>query len=277
MHIGTLMFPTDYAIRMDELAVALEERGFESLWVPEHTHIPASRETPWPGGGELPKEYSHTFDPFVCLSFAAAATKTLKLATGICLLPQRDTITTAKSVASLDRMSGGRFLFGVGAGWNREELEHHQADFKSRFQRMEEQLQAMSRLWTEDEAAFSGQHVNFSASWQWPKPAQQPRPPIILGGETDFTLQRVVKFADGWLPRARGGFDAAANMTRLRQAADEAGRDMSSLSVSIFGASSDPADIASYKQAGITRALLPLPSAGRDETLTLLDKHAALL
>lgn len=277
MHIGALMFPTDYSIRMDELAVALEERGFESLWVPEHTHIPASRESPWPGGGELPKEYSHTFDPFVCLSFAAAATRNLKVGTGICLLPQRDTIVTAKSAASLDLMSGGRFLFGIGAGWNREELEHHGAEFGSRFQRLEEQLQAMTALWTEDEAGFDGAHVAFSPSWQWPKPAQDPRPPLILGGETDHTLRRVVKYADGWLPRARGGFDAAENMARLEQVATDAGRDMSTLSVSIFGAAPDADTLKSYADAGVTRSILPLAPKGRDETLARLDEYAKLL
>ena len=277
MEIGTLIFPTDYSIRMDELGVALEERGFESLWVPEHTHIPTSRLSPWPGGADLPREYSHSFDPFVCLSFAAAVTKNLKLATGICLLPQRDTITTAKSVASLDEMSGGRFVFGVGAGWNREELEHHHPDFKGRFQRMEEQMQAMTALWSQDEAEFSGNHVNFSSSWQWPKPAQSPRPPIVLGGETDYTLQRIAKYADGWLPRARGGFDAAAEIARLQKAADENGRDMATLSVSVFGAAPKADVLDSFREAGITRAILPLPSNGRDETLVLLDQYAALL
>lgn len=277
MEIGALMFPADYAIRTDELAVALEERGFESLWVPEHTHIPTSRKTPWPGGGDLPREYSHTDDPFVCLSFAAARTSTLKLGTGICLLPQRDTITTAKAVASLDRLSGGRFLFGIGAGWNQDEMEHHGTDYATRFRRMEEQLQAMNKLWTEDEPSFHGEHVDFSPSWLWPKPAQQPRPPMILGGETDYTLERIVRYADGWLPRARGGFDAKTHMDRLASMAERFGRDMAELSVNVFGASPDADSLSSLRDAGVTRAILPVPPVERDKALELLDRYSSLL
>lgn len=276
MKTGVLIFATDYTIQMDELAKELEDRGFESLLVPEHTHIPASRESAWPGGADLPKEYSHTYDPFVALSFAAAATKTLKLGTGICLLPQRDTITTAKSVASLDRMSGGRFLFGIGGGWNVEEMQQHGTQYNERFAKMKEQVLAMKMLWSEEEAEFHGQHVNFEATWQHPKPLQTP-PPVILGGETDYTLRRVVDYCEGWLPRARHGFDAAENIARLKNIADEAGRDMSTLSVSVFGAPANQAILDSYCTAGIDRAILPLPSANRDKVLSILDSYTDLL
>jgi probable F420-dependent oxidoreductase len=276
MKTGVLIFATDYTIQMGELAKELEDRGFESLLVPEHTHIPASRKSAWPGGADLPKEYSHTYDPFVALSFAAAATKALKLGTGICLLPQRDTITTAKSVASLDRMSGGRFLFGIGGGWNVEEMQQHGTQYNERFAKMKEQVLAMKMLWSEEEAEFHGQHVNFEATWQHPKPLQTP-PPVILGGETDYTLRRVVDYCEGWLPRARHGFDAAENIARLKNIADEAGRDMATLSVSVFGAPADQAILDSYRTAGIDRAILPLPSANRDKVLTILDSYTDLL
>lgn len=276
MHIGVLIFPTDYSIRMDELGRELEERGFESLFVPEHTHIPVSRKTPWPGGGDLPKEYLHSYDPFVALSFAAAVTTNLKLATGICLLPQRDTITTAKSVASLDRLSNGRFLFGIGAGWNQDEMEHHGTDYKTRFKRMGEQVKAMKQLWSEEQAAFHGEFVHFDASWQYPKPVQDP-PPVLLGGESDHTLRRVVDYCEGWLPRARGGFDAAEHIARLRKFADAADRDMESLSVNVFGARGDAALLDNYREAGVTRSVLPLPSADRDKVLGLLDRYTPLL
>src|SRR6266851_6753222 len=203
MDIGICMFATDYAIRADELARAAEERGFESLFVPEHTHIPTGRRTPFPGGGQLPKEYSHTFDPFVSLMAAAAATTRLKIGTGICLIIERDTITTAKEVASLDLLSGGRFLFGIGAGWNAEEMENHGTEFKTRFKKMREQVLAMKEIWTKDEPTFKGEFVNFDPIWSWPKPVQKPGPPVLLGGESGHTLQRVVDFCEGWFPRGR--------------------------------------------------------------------------
>ncbi len=277
MHTGAMIFATDYAIPIDVLAVELEQRGYESLFVPEHTHIPASRQSPWPGGADLPKEYWHTYDPFVSLSFAAAATKSLKVGTGICLLPQRDTLVTAKLVASLDRLSSGRFIFGIGGGWNKEEMAHHGVNYGTRFQRMEEQVRAMQQLWTEEAAAYEGRFVRFSASWSHPKPVQRPWPPVILGGESDYTLRRVVDYCDGWLPRARQGFDAARNMERLRQFAAAAGRDMGTLSVSVFGARGDAATLASYREAGISRAILSLPSSGKDDVLRVLDRYQPLL
>jgi probable F420-dependent oxidoreductase len=277
MKLGALIFATDYAMPLDALAIELEQRGYESLFVPEHTHIPVSRLSPWPGGADLPPEYWHSYDPFVSLAFAAAATQHLKIGTGICLLPQRDTLVTAKLVASLDRMSAGRFIFGIGGGWNKEEMAHHGVDYALRFQRMEEQVLAMQRLWTQPSAEFHGKFVNFSESWLYPKPWQTPHPPVILGGESDYTLRRIVKYCDGWLPRARHGFDAATNMSRLRRIAADAGRDMQTLSVSVFGAPADTATLAGYQSAGIDRAILPLPSVSREKLLPILDQYQGLL
>ena len=277
MEIGVLIFATDYCIRMDELARALEERGFESLFLPEHTHIPASRRTPRPGGGELPKEYWHTHDPFVALSFAAAVTSKLKLGTGICLLPQRDPIVTAKSVASLDMLSGGRFIFGLGGGWNVEEMENHGARYETRFKLLRERVLAMKAIWTEDEAAFNGDMVDFDPLWSYPKPVQKPHPPVILGGETDYTLARVIEFCDGWPPRASPAFDPVEGMERLRRAAEAAGRDMATLTMTVFRAPAEAATLEAYAEAGVTRALLMLPPADRDTVLGLLDDYASLL
>jgi probable F420-dependent oxidoreductase len=277
MDIGVFIFSTEYSIRPDELARELEARGFASLYLPEHTHIPTSRRSPWPGGGDLPKEYSYTHDPFVALSFAAAATTTLKIGTGICLLPQRDPIVTAKAVASLDLLSGGRFIFGIGGGWNVDEMENHGVKYKTRFKQMREHVLAMKALWTEETGEYHGEFVDFDPAWSYPKPAQRPHPPIILGGETDYTVDRVVEYCDGWLPRGSGNFDAAEGMGRLRRAADKAGRDMASLSVTLFRAEPDAQKLESYAQAGIESALFNLPSADRETILPMLDKFALLL
>lgn len=277
MQIGVFIFATDYSIDIRELAMALEDRGFESLFLPEHTHIPVSRKTPWPGGGELPKEYSHTYDPFVALSFAASATTRLKLGTGICLVPQRDPIVTAKSIASLDRLSEGRFIFGMGGGWNVDEMENHGVRYETRFKMLREHVLAMKALWTEEEASFHGDFVNFDPAWSNPKPVQKPHPPIILGGETQYTLRRVVEYCDGWFPRAGRAFEPVEGMSRLRQAAAEAGRDMETLSVTVFRLPADKKEIETFAEAGVERGLLQLPSAGRDEVLRLLDEYAPLL
>jgi probable F420-dependent oxidoreductase len=271
------MFATDYAIRADELARAAEERGFESLWVPEHTHIPVSRRTPFPGGSQLPKEYSHTYDPFVSLMAAAAATTRLKVGTGICLIIERDTITTAKEVASLDLLSGGRFEFGIGGGWNAEEMENHGTDFKTRFKRLGEQVRAMKEIWTKDEAEFHGEHVKFGKIWSWPKPAQKPHPPVLLGGESAHTLQRVVDFCDGWFPRGRAAEIILPALKDLRERAAKAGRDMKTISTSVFGAKPDELTVESYAAAGITRAILRLPPEGRETVLPLLDQWSKLI
>jgi probable F420-dependent oxidoreductase len=278
MRIGVFHFPTEYGIGIAELARALEDRGFESLFVCEHTHIPTSRRSPFPGGGALPKRYAHTHDPFVALSFAAAATRRLLLGTGVCLVPQHDPIVTAKSVASLDLLSGGRFLFGIGAGWNAEEMENHGTRFETRFQVMRERVLAMKALWTREEAEFHGRFVDFDPVWCWPKPAQRPHPPILLGGETDHTLRRVVAFCDGWIPRAgRGDFDPREAMARLRRAAEAAGRDPARLSVTAFRGPTEPAALAAYREAGITRVLLDVPDLDRDAVLRLLDGYVPLL
>jgi probable F420-dependent oxidoreductase len=277
MQVGVCIFATDYAIPIDELARETEARGFESLWVPEHTHIPTSRRSPWPGGAELPKEYSHTYDPFVSLMYAAAVTRTLKLGTGICLVIERDTITMAKEVASLDRLSGGRFLFGIGGGWNAEEMEHHGTEFKSRFHKMGEQVRAMKEIWTKDVASFRGEHVNFEPIWCWPKPAQQPHPPVLLGGESSYTLQRVVDYCEGWFPRSRQPELVINGMQELRERAAKAGRDMQTISVSVFGMPGDAKLLDTYRQAGVTRCILRLPSEGRDTILPMLDQYARLL
>ncbi len=277
MHIGVCMFATDYAIPIDELARETEARGFESLWVPEHTHIPTNRRSPWPGGAELPKEYSHTYDPFVSLMFAAAVTKTLKLGTGICLIIERDTITTAKEVASLDRLSGGRFLLGIGGGWNVEEMAHHGTAFKTRFKKMGEQVRAMKEIWTKDAAEFHGEYVNFESIWCWPKPAQRPHPPVLLGGESSYTLQRVVDYCEGWFPRSRQPELVVQGMRELKERAAKAGRDMGTISVSVFGVGGEPKLLDTFRAAGVTRCILRLPSEGRNTILPLLDQYAKFL
>jgi probable F420-dependent oxidoreductase len=277
MKVGVYYFPTDYGINIAELAGALEQRGFESLFVCEHTHIPVSRKSPFPGGGELPKRYKHTHDPFVALSFAAAATKKIKLGTGICLIPQHDPIVTAKSVASLDQLSGGRFILAMGGGWNVEEMENHGAKYDTRFKLLRERALAMKELWTKEEAEFHGQFVNFDKVWSYPKPKQQPHPPLFLGGESDHTLKRVVEFCDGWFPRARGGFEPKSAMERLKKAAAAAGRDPKSLSITVFAAPPDAGKLAPYREAGIDRVLFEVPDLGRDEILRSLDKNAPLV
>ncbi len=276
MDIGLCIFSTEYAIRIDDLAREAESRGFESLFVPEHTHIPTSRRSPF-AGGELPEEYKHTHDPFVALAYAAAVTRRLKIGTGICLVIERDTITTAKSVASLDLLSNGRFLFGIGGGWNAEEMENHGTDFKTRFPRLREQILAMKQMWTKDVAEFHGQHVNFDPIWCWPKPAQKPHPPVLWGGEGTPTLKRVAEIGDGWFPRARNAERLFAGLEELKGLVAKAGRDMKQISVSVFGAPGDRAVLDRYRAAGITRAILRLPPEGRDKILPLLDQHAKLL
>lgn len=276
MDVGVFYFPVDYGIDVAELAKALEDRGFSSLYVPEHTHIPLSRKTPFPGGGELPKRYAHTHDPFVALAFAAAATKKLKIGTGICLVPQHEPIVTAKAIASLDMLSNGRFIFGIGGGWNVDEMENHGATHKERFKIMREHVLAMKALWTQEEASYHGQFVNFDPVWSYPKPVQRPHPPIVLGGESDHTLKRVVEYCDGWFPRTRAGFDPVEAKARLAKAANEKGRDPKSLTITVFGAPNKAEVLESYARAGIEGALLAVPDGTRDEILAFLDKNAAL-
>ena len=277
MHKGVFFFPTDYAIEVPELAQELENRGFESLFLCEHTHIPTSRRSPFPGGGELPRHYIRTHDPFVALSFAASVTKNLKLGTGICLVIQRDPIVTANTIASLDMLSGGRFIFGAGGGWNLEEMENHGTDTETRFKLLRERLLAMKAMWTEEEASFRGDYVNIEPSWCYPKPVQTPHPPIILGGETVHTLRRVVEFCDGWLPRAAPAGAPEETMAKLKAVADEAGRDMSTLSVTVFRPQPARETVDAYEAAGATRVLLEMPSVARDDALKKLDEYAPLL
>ncbi len=275
MKFGVYCFPTDYSMPIDELAVALEDRGFESFFVPEHTHIPTSRRSPWPGGAKLPREYSCTLDPFIGLAMAAAATKSLRIGTGICLLTERDPIVTAKEVATLDLVSKGRFEFGIGAGWNAEEMENHGTVFDTRFRVMVDRAKAMQAIWTQDEASYDGEFIKFDPIWSWPKPVQKPHPPILLGGETKYTLRRVVDFCDGWFPRLRGG-DPKPAMERLRQAADEGGRAIDTISTTLFGTPDNADYIEACREAGLDRVLFALPSEGSDVLLPRLDALAAL-
>ena len=277
MHYGVVMFPTEYAMAPDELARALEERGFESVWFPEHTHIPASRRSPWPGGAELPRDYWSSYDPFVALMAAAAATKRLKLGTGICLVIERDPITMAKEVATLDRLSGGRVLFGIGGGWNAEEMEDHGTVFKSRFQLLRERILAMKEIWTKETPEYHGDFVNFDPMWSYPKPAQKPHPPVLLGGESAYTLQRVVDFCEGWFPRGRNAEAILPGLADLKARATKAGRDPKTISTSVFGAKPERATLDTYTNAGITRVIFRLPSEGRDAVLPLLDQYAKLI
>jgi probable F420-dependent oxidoreductase len=277
MQFGAYYFPTDYGIDIAELARALEERGFESLFVCEHTHIPLSRRTPFPTGGELPKRYKHTHDPFVALSFAAAATKKLKVGTGIALIPQRDPIVTAKQVASLDQLSGGRFVFAMGGGWNVDEMENHGAKYETRFKLLRERVLAMKELWTKEEASFHGEFVNFDPVWMYPKPKQRPHPPLLLVGESEHTLKRVVEFCDGWFPRPRGGWEPKSARQRLNAAAAAAGRDPKTLSITVFAAPPDAAKLAPYREAGIERVLFEVPDKSRDEIMAVLDANAKLI
>ena len=277
MKIGISMFPTDDSIRIDELAAEAEVRGYESLWVPEHTHIPASRRTPFPGGGELPREYSRTLDPFVALAAAAARTETIRLCTGICLIIERDTITLAKEVASLDLLSNGRFTLGIGGGWNVEEMENHGTTYDTRFKKLQEQVAALKAIWTEDEAEYHGEFVDFDPIWSWPKPVQSPHPPILLGGHTRYTRQRVVDFCDGWLPI---GFSAEAvvkGMEDLKRRAEEAQRDLDTLSTSVFAARPDRSHVDTYLNAGVERAIFVVPPEGRDKVLPRLDRYTAFI
>ena len=274
MKFGVLMFATDYAIRPDELARAVEERGFESLWLPEHTHIPVSRRSPWPGGPQLPKEYWHTHDLFVALAMAAAVTTRLKVGTGICLVVERDPITLAKEVATLDALSGGRVLFGIGGGWNAEEMENHGTDFKRRWKVLRERVAAMKAIWTEDEPSSHGEFVDFDPIWSWPKPAQKPHPPVLLGGHGPRALQRVVDYCDGWMPIPARARELGESIADLHRRAREAGRSPASLSVSLYGVPADLDALRTYAGIGVDRSIYALPSAEREAVLPLLDRYA---
>jgi probable F420-dependent oxidoreductase len=277
MKLGVAIFPTDYTIRPDDFARACEERGFESVWFPEHTHIPASRKTPYPAGGDLPLEYWHTHDPFLALMAAATATKTIKLATGICLVIERDPIITAKEVSSLDQLSNGRVLFGIGAGWNVEEMANHGTAFRHRWTVLRERVEAMKRIWTEEAAEYHGTFVDFDPIWQHPKPLQKPHPPIILGSASRKSLPRVVDYCDGWMPIGLALPDLPGAIRELHELAAARGRDPRSIELSLFWAPGDATALRSFHDLGIARGILAVPSVGRDEVLALLDQHAPLV
>jgi probable F420-dependent oxidoreductase len=268
---GVAIFPTDYAIDMTELGPAAEQAGFESLWVAEHSHIPTSRESPWPTGGQLPKHYWHTMDPFVALTVAATATKTLRLGTGICLLVERDPIHTAKEVASLDHVSNGRFLFGVGGGWNREEMADHGTDFSKRWKLLRERVEAMKAIWTQDVSEYHGEMVDFGPMWSWPKPVQKPHPPVILGGSGPKILERVVRYGDGWMPN-RG--QVVERIPELQRLAEAAGR--GPIPVTTYPRATAE-DIERFAQAGVERCIFYVPPDGRDAALAKLEELERLV
>ena len=272
MHLGVLHFVTDFSIDARELAVALEGRGFESLFVPEHTPTPASRRSPWPGGPELPRHYWHTLDPFVALTAAACATTRLRLGTGICLIVERDPITTAKVVATLDLLSGGRVIFGIGGGWNREEMENHGTGFSTRWRLMRERVLAMKTIWAADEPEYHGDMVDFDPIWSWPKPVQRPHPPVLLGGGGERVLERVVEYGDGWMPIPGRG-PLLERIPELRELCARAGRPPLPVTVCVV----PPEDIGRYQEAGVERCLLAIPSLPRDEALRELDRLAPLV
>jgi probable F420-dependent oxidoreductase len=275
MQFGVTMFPTEYAMNVVELGRAAEEHGFESLFVPEHMHIPVKRETPWAGGGELPREYAHTLDPFVALGAVAATTQRLQLGTGICLVIQRDPILLAKEVASLDHVSGGRFLFGVGAGWLREEIANHGTEPRTRWSLFGERMAAMQAIWSSDEASFHGRYVNFDPIWSWPKPVQKPRPPVLLGGDFQAAIERVIKYADEWMPHPdRGDQPFKDRLAGFWQQSESAGRGR--MPVTVFGSRADARLIDEYQTAGVSRCVFRLPSQTADEVMPILEKAAAV-
>lgn len=265
MDLGVVTFLTDYGISPTDLGRAVEERGFDALFLTEHTHIPTSRVSPWPGGAELPRRYSHTFDPFVALGAMAAVTRRIALGTGVSLVAQHDPIVLAKTVASVDRISGGRFELGVGPGWNAEEMAHHGVDPGRRTATMLEHIEAMRTIWTHDEAEFHGRFVDFSPLWSWPKP--QRVPPVLIGGGGPTVLDRVLSHGDGWIPLRvpLKGLDAfAGRIADLRRRAVDAGRE--TLPVTLYGAVPTPAAVESYAAAGVDRLLFELSDHGPDST-----------
>jgi len=280
MHFGASMFFTDYSMTPAALAKALEERGFESVWAPEHSHIPASRRSPWPGGGELPKQYYDVMDPFVTLTAAAAATTSLNIGTGVCLVNQRDPIQIAKLVASIDQVSGGRFLFGIGVGWNAEEMEDHGTVFTTRAKLVRERVEAMKAIWTQSKPEYSGEFVNFGPMMTWPKPVQKPHPPVIVGGAFPHGARRAVRYGEGWIPLAgRPGQygDVFETVPKFHALLKEAGRDPASCPVSIFSAPEDGDTLKRYRDLGIIRTSVSVPAAKEDVVLPILDRWADLI
>ena len=279
MEFGASIFFTDYSISPAELAAALEERGFDALWVAEHSHIPVPRRTPAPGGGELPKRYYDVMDPFVTLTAAAAATKRLKVGTGICLVIQRDTIQTAKLVASLDQASGGRFLFGIGGGWNAEEMEDHGTVFATRFKKMREQVEAMKAIWTQSKPEYQGELVRFPPMMAWPKPVQKPHPPVIVGGAFPHAARRAIRYGDGWIPQAaRTGYSEIAELIpQFREMAKAAGRDPDSIEITVWFPRRESDLMKRYQELGVSRIVFNLDSDKADAVLPVMDQWAALM
>jgi probable F420-dependent oxidoreductase len=277
MKIGVTMFATDYAIAPHELAAEAEARGFESVWFPEHSHIPTSRKSPWPGGAELPKWYYDTYDPFVAMGAAAVVTKTIKLGTGVCLVVQRDPIHTAKEVATVDRLSNGRLLFGIGGGWNAEEMADHGTAFGTRFKLMRERIEAMKEIWTRSKPKYAGELVKFDEMMQWPKPVQKPNPPIIVGGGFPQGARRAVAYADGWMPIGGRGGDTLAMLPPFREMLKAAGRAESDVPVTLFGVGMNGEGLKRARDAGVDRVVFGVPPEAKDKVLPLLDKGAALM
>jgi probable F420-dependent oxidoreductase len=280
MHFGASMFFTDYSMTAGELAAALEARGFESVWAPEHSHIPTSRRTPYPGGGDLPKAYYDVMDPFVTLTAAAMATKTLKVGTGVCLVNQRDTIQTAKLVASIDQVSGGRFLFGIGVGWNAEEMEDHGTDFASRAKLVRERVEAMKLIWTKSKAEYHGELVNFPEMMTWPKPVQKPHPPVIVGGAYPQAARRAVRYGEGWIPlagRPNQYGDVFDYVPKFRTMLKEAGRTEDSCPITLFNVQEDADLLKRYHDLGAVRVSVSLAADKAEATLPILDRWAKLI
>jgi probable F420-dependent oxidoreductase len=280
MDFGAAMFFTDNSISAMELAPALEERGFESLWAPEHSHIPLSRRSPFPAGGDLPRKYAEAMDPFVSLTAAAVVTQRLGLGTGVCLVTQRDPIQTAKLVASVDQVSGGRFLFGIGAGWNAEEMaDHGTTDFRARFKLMRERIEAMQAIWTQTEAEYHGELVDFPPMHAWPKPVRQPHPPVIVGGAFPYGARRAIAYGNGWIPhRARPQYgDVSEFMPQFREMAVAAGRDPADIPVTLWGPKLDLDTLRRYRDLGIARVVVSLESAQANDVLRLLDRWTEVM
>jgi probable F420-dependent oxidoreductase len=276
MEVGLCSFSTDWSIRPADLGRLAEERGFESLFLPEHTHIPVSRETPYPAGGALPAEYSHTLDPFVGLASVAAVTERLKLGFGVVLVIQRDPIVMAKEVATLDMISNGRVLFGVGAGWNLEEMRNHGTDPDTRFGLMRERVEAMKAIWTEDEAEYHGRHVDFDPVLSWPKPVTKPHPPVLVGGMSDGALNRVVRYGDEWMPNVVVSPEIlAGRIADLQQRASDAGR--GPIPVTLFAAKPEVRALNRLREAGVDRALILVRSDDAASTEARLDELAGIV
>jgi probable F420-dependent oxidoreductase len=279
MHIGAAMFFTDYSMSPGELGKALEERGFESVWAPEHSHIPLSRKTPFPGGGDLPKKYYDAMDPFVALMAAAAVTRRLRVGTGVCLVNQRDPIQTAKLVASIDQLSGGRFLFGVGNGWNQDEMENHGTAYASRHKLSRERIEAMKAIWTNSKAEYHGEFVNFDPVMAWPKPVQKPHPPVLVGGAFPYAARRALRYGDGWMPiRTRASYaDVRDLLPKFHAMAKEANRDLASLPITIWGSKEDESELKRDRDLGVERVVVSLESEKADKILPELDRWAKFI